>query len=154
MNKGEQFEAIILKALVNREYKKDSTPWNKGSDIEELKASVKYLDATILTSNIHKASQEATEADRTDLINYYIENVASELFIIGLDTESYYKLDKEQMREYLINKATLSNASRSKKEKEEDKKGKLVIRIRNKSKSKQLEHKQYFESKQIERRIL
>ena len=95
-NNGEAVE-IILKWALGLEASKDAnTPFDKGSDIEEYKASVKSPKFTLTTCNIGN--------NKEDIIREYFKRTASKQtvygYIAGEEIITYW-MDMEEFKEYL-----------------------------------------------------
>lgn len=91
-NKGEMIEAFIRKALQpnnNTWYKKDSVPYDLGSDIElspEEKISVKSGNSFSITEKI--TTSEYTESNKALLIETYKKTVHSNIVMYANMTET------------------------------------------------------------------
>jgi len=95
MNAGDLFEIALKKA---KGYKciKDNTAYNKGSDIEETKTSIKSWNFS-LTSNTKKDNKE-------DSINEFFNNCASDNFSFGYIEDNLiieYNMNLSEFREFL-----------------------------------------------------
>lgn len=96
MNGGE-FAEVITKSVLGFEARKDgNTPYDKGSDIEELNASVKSSRFT-LVNMVLADSFEAT-------IDKYFQTVHSNLWIYTVvmeETATLYYMNADEFKEFL-----------------------------------------------------
>ena len=103
MNGGDITE-VCIKSALGFECKKDgNTPYNKGSDIEELNASVKSSKATV--ANMVLGDTMETSMDT------FFATVHSTLFIYGIIIENditMYFMDSVEFREFLTDWAKLN----------------------------------------------
>ena len=103
MNGGE-FAEVVTKSVLGYEARKDaSTPYDKGSDIEELSASVKSSRFTLTTVKLGDTFNEVVES--------YFKTVHSTLWIYTViieDTATLYYMDAEEFKSFLATFATFT----------------------------------------------
>ena len=103
MNNGE-FMEVVAKSVLGYECRKDAnTPYDKGSDIEEINASVKSSRATVVNMKLADTFEES--------MDIFFERVHSTQFIYATaieDEATLYFMDAPQFREFLQNWAGLN----------------------------------------------
>lgn len=103
MNGGE-FKEIVAKAITGHMGGKDAnTRYDKGSDIPELRASVKSSKATLVNMVLADTFSES--------VNVYFENVHSTCFIwvsVIEDMATLYTMDADEFRTFLYKFASLN----------------------------------------------
>lgn len=96
VNNGE-FSEILCKSVLGFDSKKDAnTPYDKGSDIEELNASVKSSRFTLVNMKLANTFEES--------ITKYFQTVHSSIWIYVIvvnDEVNLYYMDKEEFKEFL-----------------------------------------------------
>lgn len=157
-NDGVKFERYATEKF-GYEWKKDSVPFDKGSDIEELKMSIKTLNSSIMTLKNDNRQAKTVNADTTDntrllAVKEFIQKVKSENFMLGMPDLTYYLMNKKQMELFLQVFSQLDNESRTKEEERLGKFGKLKLRIVLKSKTRQNLVIEFMEKNGIERKSL
>ena len=83
--------------------KHDSVPFDKGSDIPEINASVKSSKATLVNMKLADTFDESVEV--------YFQNTHSTCFIYTVlmdDMTNIYMMDKEEFREFIYKFASLN----------------------------------------------
>jgi len=103
MNGGE-FAEVVTKSVLGYEAHKDAnTPYDKGSDLEELNASIKSSRFTLTTTKLGESFNE--------VINRYFETVHSTLWIYTVvieDTATLYYMNADEFKSFLNTFATFA----------------------------------------------
>lgn len=103
MNGGE-FAEVITKLILGYPAKKDAnTAYNEGSDIPEIKASVKSSKFTLVNKKLANTFKESIER--------YFETVHSSLWIYTVvieNTATLYMMNKKEFEKFLYNFSSLN----------------------------------------------
>lgn len=129
LNKGELFECLVT-TKYGFKWNKDNVKYNQGSDIEQLKMSIKYRKASIMSTKENIKASECNDNKRLELIETYIQNVVSETFFYGYCMEYGYKMDKLTFKKFLLEYSRLDNDSKTDLEKLNNQVGKLKLRLK------------------------
>ena len=105
-NRGERAENSVSLAFTGKEHKKDSVRFDKGSDIEELKMSVKSNHATLVSGGILKATEKQA------MINEYLDRDASDKFAYVCDDGMTYIMNKDEFEKFINEFVTLDRDSK------------------------------------------
>lgn len=105
MNNGEFTETIVKACLGFNASKDANTPYDMGSDIEEIKASVKSSKATLVNKKLGQNLEE--------VLDTYFKNVHSTSFIWGIvmDEElTVYVMNAKEFRPFIENFANFDKS--------------------------------------------
>lgn len=95
LNRGE-FAEIVAKSACNEPLVKDNAKYDKASDIESLKASVKSSGFTLVNAKLGNTLTES--------INRYFETTVSTVWVYTViidDTAELYWMNREEFKEFL-----------------------------------------------------
>lgn len=109
-NRGDNFE-FTMKKMVNPDYFicRDSGSHKLGSDIPEISASCKLVNGATLC--------KASSTNLEEAVNSYLEEDASEQYLVGfdlVDADNYkvLQMDKSEMKNFLMTNAKMDTASK------------------------------------------
>ena len=102
-NNGELIESLVKASLGYASTKDANTPYDKGSDIEEIRASVKSSKATLVNMQLGK--------DKKEFLDTYFANTHSENFIWGMIIDENlvtYTMNAVEFRAFCENFANMN----------------------------------------------
>jgi hypothetical protein len=113
VNRGEFVEMVLTEKMFGQVWHKDHIAYNEGSDIDAdgIGYSVKSAKAS-LTEKILR--DDMSENSRQSIIAEYLENVASQKFLYGIEISGemvVYEMDKKEFAEFLQDMWTMDKQS-------------------------------------------